>query len=676
MLCMLGAAGSRDFYAARFVDETRTLLPVPEAIVNDRSALGSHYRKLLIRHESRNDETRGTPARNLAVLGQSLRLGETEVELLAFHLIYDALPAFGHAVDVVLGRTDAARAIWQVSAILGVTPTEMEQVLHRSAVLVATGIVKTNDELGQMPLSMVLEANRGVTRLLVDSTFETKDLLHVAARPGQASTLGADDYAHMEGQRELVTNYLSAVAERGMRPASVLFDGPPGVGKTELARLLAAELGFNAWEINELKAAGNPARPSERLYFLRICHRLIESSDRPLIIFDEADALLGGHLDLGRRALNGLKAGLIHYLEDLRVPVIWVTNQADLIDPAVLRRIDLHIRFRELPDAAREGMLTRAVPAIDADCAWLRTVVSDRRVTPARIEQAARIAGMIVDECKENHARLVRQVLNENLDLKHGKKRSSGMAAAELPYRPEMINADEDLGQLVKALQSNPRARLCLYGPPGTGKTRFAYHLADTCKLKLVEYRTSDLLAKYLGESEQNIRRMFEDCDRPGHLLFIDEADSLVADRDGASRRWEVSQVNELLKGLECFNGLFVASTNLMGQLDPAVMRRLDFKIHFGWLQPDQRWRLFLDLARTAGLSVRGPVARNLRRQLDEMTCLTPGDFALLARRLRIRPVRSARDLVATLERETRHKPERRVGNGIGFTARLQDQSS
>ena len=114
-------------------------------------------------------------------------------------------------------------------------------------------------------------------------------------------------------------------------------------------------------------------------------------------------------------------------------------------------------------------------------------------------------------------------------------------------------------------------------GPP----VKFCFpDLAEACQLKLVEYRASDLLARYLGESEQNIRRMFEECDRPGRLLLVDEADSLVADRSSASHRWEVSQVNELLKGLENFGGLFVASTNLMDRLDPAVMRRLDFKIH------------------------------------------------------------------------------------------------
>lgn len=157
MLCILGAAWNRDFDAASFVDETRMLLPLHEAIVNDKSALVAHYRSLLIRRESRHDELRGRLACNLAVLSQSLRLGETERGLLAFFLIYDELPAFEHTVDAVVGRIYIARAIWQVSAIVSVSPTKMEQVRHRSA-------------------------------LLVDSSFETKDSLHVAVRPVRSST--------------------------------------------------------------------------------------------------------------------------------------------------------------------------------------------------------------------------------------------------------------------------------------------------------------------------------------------------------------------------------------------------------------------------------------------------------------------------------------------------------
>ncbi|TVQ30734.1 MAG: AAA family ATPase [Wenzhouxiangella sp.] len=671
MLCDLGVAWSEDFNRRRFVDDTRSLLPVPDELVDDQPGLVRYYREVLESHRGSEPEVDGVLASNLSILGNGLRMGRTERDVLAFLLIYDALPYFEHVVDIALARTDAARATWQLSAILGVSNRDMEQAFSHSSVLLAAGLVQINEGMNNMPLSMVMEANRRVTRLLTHVSFEVNDLLHYAARAGRRSSLVLEDFEHMTSQRDLVANYLAAVQRDRVRPASLLFDGPPGVGKTELARLLAAQLGFNAWEINELDSDGAAARPDERIQFLRICQRLVERSDNPLIIFDEADAVIGGSLDHSSRAMGNSKAAMIHHLENLKVPVIWITNYAELIDPAIQRRFDLHVRFRQLPEAARKRMLDKAFQGVEGKPEWLTALGREKRITPARIAQADRVARLIAGDDASNHDRLLRQVLHENLDLgqvRPSREKDSGL---ELPYRLDTVNADEDLPELVAALKRSPRARLCLYGPPGTGKTRFVRYLADTCRLKLHEYRASDLLDKYLGESEQNIRRMFEACDKPGRLLFLDEADSLVGDRSGAHQRWEVSQVNELLKGLEGFDGLFVASTNLMGRLDPAVMRRLDFKIHFGWLQPDQRWRLFLDLARQGNVSVRGLVARRLRQRLDGMRCLTPGDFALLARRVAIRPVADAHALADLLEQETRHKPEIRAESGIGFTARL-----
>ena len=671
MLCDMGAVWADEFNKRRFIEDTRYLLPVPDELVDDQTALHRHYCGLLDRERGNKSAVRGVLADNLAKLGKGLHMGQVERDLLAFLMLYDALPFFEHVVDVAMARTDAARAVWQLSTVLGVTNLDLEQALSRSSVLVSAGLVQISESMTNMPMNMLMEVNRRVARLLTQSNFELNDLLQYAARAGRTSTLARSDFEHMAAQRDLAVSYLAAVRRDRVQPASVLFDGPPGVGKTELARLLATELGFDVWEINELDSDGDAACPGQRLQFLRICQRLVERSAHPFIIFDEADAVISGTLDRGGRSAGLSKAAMIHYLEHLKVPVIWITNYGEMIDPAILRRLDLHIRFERLPNVTRERMLGKALDELGGKPEWMAAMSREEQITPARIAQANRVARLIAGNNGPAHDRLLRQVLQENLGLERRAQSGGRSSSFELPYRLEMVNADEDLEALVAALRRDPRARLCLHGPPGTGKTRFARYLADSCGLKLVEYRASDLLDKFLGESEQNIRRMFDDCDRPGCMLLLDEADSLVADRAGAEQRWEVSQVNELLKGLEGFGGLFVASTNLIDRLDPAVMRRLDFKIHFGWLKHAQRWRLFLDLARHARVSVRGLLARKLRRRLDGLNCLTPGDFALLARRLAIRPVDTAEELAELLEREIRHKPEIRMEAGIGFTAAL-----
>lgn len=669
ILCDLGVVWDDDFAIQRFTHDTGPLLPVPEDI-DGTATLAVHYRGLLKRHEGENIAVTGVLERNLATLGSGLCLSSAEQDLLAFLLLYQSLPWFEHVVDLAVNGSDMHRISWRLSTVLGISHEEMQQVLKPSSMIHAAGLVEISDGARCMPFSMILETNSSLMRLLTQVDFDLQQLLQQTARACRKSQLRLSDFEHMDVQRELVLRYLEGVRRERVRPATILLDGPPGVGKTELVRLLAAELGFDAWEINELDSDGRAAAPGERLTYLRICQRLVGRNGNSLVIFDEADAVLGGDPEPHRRGSRTTKAALINYLENLDVPVIWIVNHGDLIEPAILRRMDLHIRFDRLPAQTRKGMLQKVLKRSDVDSEWVEKLSRQQQVTPARIAQADKVASLIAADDAGDHGMLVRQVLEVNLGLDKERRGDTRSNLFELPYRLDMVNADEDLAALVDAMQRNPQARLCLYGPPGTGKTRFVRHLAEACGLKMAEYRASDLLDRYVGGSEQNIRRMFDDSDRADTLLLLDEADSLIADRARAQQNWEVNKVNELLKGLENFGGLFVASTNLMDRLDPAVMRRLDFKIHFGWLQPDQRWRLFLDLARHAGLRVAGVRARKLRQRLDRMECLTPGDFAMLARRLTIRSEpKSAQELADLLERETRHKRELNQSRGIGFTA-------
>jgi len=670
LLCDCGVVLHEDFCDRRFISDTTRLLPVPGEL-DDVDALHAHYVKLLDR--CRNDRTpvEGPLAHNLDVLGEGLRMNRVEKDILAAQVLYRVFEPFEHLVDVAFPKTDSGRMPWQLGRMLGYGHDEIEQVLHPEGVLIGAGLVRIDESACGMNLPMVLELNRRVLRLLTHSEFGVDDLLNHAAHPCRKSTLGLADFDFMARQRDLVKRYLEAVHDGRVEGTAILFDGPPGVGKSELARMLARHFGFDAYEINEVDPDGDPAMPGERMQYLRLCERMIERKDRSLLVFDEADAVLGGNIDDPRRPMRGSKAGQIRLLESLRVPVIWITNHGDLIDPAVARRFDLTIRFRDLPREARERMIRRTLPETVSGEEWVSKFGEKRVITPARIAQAERVARVISGDQGDEQGNLFRQVLEENLDLARD-RRDQRQEAFELPYRLDAINADENLPELVDSIKRSPCARLCLYGPPGTGKTRFVRHLAEKGGLKVAEYRASDLLDKYIGESESNIRRMFEESDRSDRLLLLDEADSLIASRANARQQWEINQVNELLKGLEGFRGLFVASTNLIGNLDSAVMRRLDFKIHFGWLKPEQRWRLFLNLARHVGVNVRGGAARKARRIVDDLDCLTPGDFAMLARRLTIRPqVESGLALAELLEKEMKLKPEVQHRSEIGFTARL-----
>ena len=130
----------------------------------------------------------------------------------------------------------------------------------------------------------------------------------------------------------------------------------------------------------------------------------------------------------------------------------------------------------------------------------------------------------------------------------------------------------------------------------------------------------SDILGKYVGESERNIAKAFRQAEVDHAILFFDEIDGLLQDRSNAGHSWEITQVNELLQQMENFDGIMVAATNFSKNLDPATMRRFTFKLEFGYLDDDGKRSFFERMFKTT-------LADWEFAELRKLGNLAPGDF-------------------------------------------------
>jgi SpoVK/Ycf46/Vps4 family AAA+-type ATPase len=175
--------------------------------------------------------------------------------------------------------------------------------------------------------------------------------------------------------------------------------------------------------------------------------------------------------------------------------------------------------------------------------------------------------------------------------------------------------------QLGETLTRASSCRMCLYGPPGTGKTSFAHWVAGRTGKPLHIKRASDILAPYVGMTERNLAEAFKRAHKEGAILLLDEVDSFLQDRQKAVRSWEVTEVNELLTQMEAYRGIFIASTNLMDNLDQAALRRFDLKIFFDFLKPEQAKQLLL--AHCLQLGLEAP-SDELLNQVSTLSTLTP----------------------------------------------------
>jgi len=132
-------------------------------------------------------------------------------------------------------------------------------------------------------------------------------------------------------------------------------------------------------------------------------------------------------------------------------------------------------------------------------------------------------------------------------------------------------------------------------GPPGTGKTMVAGIIARELGLELLQVDLSQIVSKWVGETEKQLSKVFDAAEAGHALLLFDEADSLFAKRTevtGATDRYANLEVNYLLQRVESFGGITILTTNLDSSMDPALKRRLASHIVF-W-PPDEEERIAL----------------------------------------------------------------------------------
>jgi AAA+ superfamily predicted ATPase len=148
-------------------------------------------------------------------------------------------------------------------------------------------------------------------------------------------------------------------------------------------------------------------------------------------------------------------------------------------------------------------------------------------------------------------------------------------------------------------------------GASGTGKTMAAEVLAGALRLDLYRIDLSGVVSKYIGETEKNLRRVFDAAEDGGAILFFDEADALFGKRSevkDSHDRYANIEINYLLQRMESYRGLAVLATNMKGALDPAFLRRIRFVITFSLPDATQRaelWRrMFPAATPTQGLDV------------------------------------------------------------------------
>ncbi|HEY2537431.1 MAG TPA: ATP-binding protein [Solirubrobacteraceae bacterium] len=577
-----------------------------------------------------------------------LDLTAAERDILAFQ-IGRSRPGFSQLFELLLDADRATKAV--LGAALGSSESEVVSALSEQGALARSGLLSVKER----PLRMTGPSHH-LSATLAEHAEDDAEFIERFVKPLLPSpSTGSLGRLHEDDRRILL-----GVLRRPLpddRGVHALVYGPKSVDKRDMMARLLADDGIRGHAVvtRHVAAGDMPTwtyiaqRHVERtdrdaVLVLDRAHEALAS--RPYIRFnpfdlDDDDELI--HADDPERASD-------EGLTESRVRCVWITDRARQLSERNLGAFLFHCEAFPGSRAERRARVAQVITDFGLPSSLERDLAKYSLLGEQQVRQAAELARLIVlpeDESREESA-----VRRERLDMErervikravaHGQKvlgrdRTEGIRDSVTSYDLDLLNIAGRFGprQIIAALRERPMGSLCFWGIPGAGKTQLAEHIAVELDLPILMRSASELLSMWLGDTEQQISKMFAEAQNEGALLFLDEADSFLRDRTLARAHWEVTQVNELLQRMERFEGIFIAATNLMDSIDAAAMRRFTWKLEFKALQREQAWSMFC--AESGFNSDSEPErADKLGQALNVIDDLAPGDFATVKRQAQI----------------------------------------
>lgn len=517
--------------------------------------------------------------------------------------------------DLVAGlQGDAARILPTFGLALAALPDAHWSALAPVAALRHWRLIEVQP--GASLTSSPLRVDERVLHFLTGVTYPEPRLRGLLERVESVPGLAP---GQVETAKRIVESW--SAGELAKCPAIELC-GDDVAGHEAIAATAAGTLGFR---LHRLRASDLPVHPEERIQLARLWEResLLAESALLLVVPVEAGEEVSARVRAFVREVLGLVV--------VSTPsTLSVTGRAVVSLPAerLAAEDQLVIWQRELGEAAAQlnGTVERVAGQFRLDVPAIR-----RAAKSVLVEESGDLPANLWAACRrearpafDGLAQLIEPFATwDDLILPAAQKQVLRTIVAQVRQRTIVC----DRWGFGRKSSRGLGIHALFAGPSGTGKTMAAEVMARELSLDLHRIDLSALVSKYIGETEKNLRRVFDAAERGGSILLFDEADALFGKRSevrDSHDRYANIEVSYLLQRIESYRGLAILTTNLKSALDPAFTRRLRFTVHFTFPDQEQRleiWRRVfpeetpreeLNYDRLARLSLSGGHIRNL----------------------------------------------------------------
>ncbi|MBR4140590.1 MAG: ATP-binding protein [Campylobacter sp.] len=579
---------------------------------------------------------------NLNIVCKRLNLNKTERDILEFCIIADIFDELENFLDTdYIGKVSKMNANHILAKILDLNPNSVKVALMPSSNLMSSYIFEPAENRYFSFKNLFNFADNCFPVKMLGEISDIDELFEFYFQKCKLGELEFSDYDYLKINEQNLKEFVL----KNLVGTNILLYGKPGTGKTEFVKMFAKSVGKDLYEIPYGDDDNNSQKGNSRFRKIKFADKILKQSNS-LIMFDEIEDVFGGN--------KISKAMINRTLEENFVPSFWISNDIDCMDRAYIRRFDMAIEFKIPPKSKRFEIIKKYTQNQICE-KTAKKLAKIPLIVPALVCSATKVISNLSDENKD---KIFKKLIFDNLKAQYGKdfskkkKKNKNEIKIAKNYDIECVNSMINLKNLSNQLKQINSARICIYGPAGTGKSEFAKFVAKELDKELIIKKGSDLLNAYVGGTEQNIATAFMEAKKKKAVLVFDEVDSFLQSRSLAHNSWEITQVNEMLTQMENFEGIFIATTNLIDTLDEASLRRFDMKLKFDYLNEKQALRLFEKGCNGLNLQV----SNSAKMKLANLAYLTPGDFAAVLRAGKFAPILTSDDFADRLESEVSYK--------------------